>query len=233
MGHLSAVDVFVRSLYRCRSEAIHSMFSKEWQNVKWGYPFFFWARGRKYIYGLPSWLRWKRISLQWGNLGSIPGVCEDTLEKEYFSFPYSCLGKGVGRLQCMGSQRVRYDWGTNTLTLLLCTYIHVIHIHIYTWISEFLNKNICVSFVCLHVYVCTLTCMYELKLHIKNVYEKWVPVRRNHMLKQRLQTHKETWIDSYRYACIWLHGVLVVACGIWFSDPDIEPGPLLSCWTIR
>lgn len=44
------------------------------------------------------------------------------------------------------------------------------------------------------------------------------------MLKQRLQTRKESCV----YVCIWLHGVLVVACGIWFSDQVLNLGHFLA-----
>ena len=113
------------------------LFSKEWQNIKWSYLSFSEWEKEKQIYihlwaslmtqiekNLPAMRETWVWSLGW----------EDTLEKRMATHS-SILAweRGVGGLQFMGSQRVRYDWGTNTLT-----YIHVIiHIHIYTCIGEF------------------------------------------------------------------------------------------------
>ena len=58
--------------------------------------------------------------LQLGDLGLIPGLGRSPEEVQGYPLQYSCLEnpmeEELGRLQSMGSQRVRHDWVTNTNT---------------------------------------------------------------------------------------------------------------------
>ena len=71
--------------------------------------------------GLPWWLRRQRIACNVGDLGSIPGLgrylgggyCKPF---QYSFLPGESLTEDTGRLQSMGSQRVRHDWATQHST---------------------------------------------------------------------------------------------------------------------
>ena len=76
--------------------------------------------------GLPWWFRWKRICLQHGK-PRFPGLGRSPGWGHGKPFQYSLPGESPwteepGRLESMGSQRVRYDWATK---------------HTHTWRKEF------------------------------------------------------------------------------------------------
>ena len=62
--------------------------------------------------GIPWWLRGKDSACNAGDLGLIPGSGRSPGERNGNPFQYSCLENstdgGAGRLQSMGSQRVRF-----------------------------------------------------------------------------------------------------------------------------
>ena len=71
------------------------------------------------VKNLPAMFKTRVLSLGW----------KDPLEKRMVShssilawrIPWT---EELGRLQFMGSQRVRHDWATNTFTLSLCEWMH-------------------------------------------------------------------------------------------------------------
>ena len=72
------------------------------------------------IRGFPGGSDSKEFACNAGDVGSIPGLRSSPGEGNGYSFQYPWLENSMnslhGRLQSMGSQRVRYDWVTNTHT---------------------------------------------------------------------------------------------------------------------
>ena len=75
------------------------------------------------IWGFPSGTDGKECTCNAGELCSIPGLGRSPGEGNGYLLQYSGLDWRIpwteepGRLQCMGSQRVRRDWGTFTYLL--------------------------------------------------------------------------------------------------------------------
>ena len=68
--------------------------------------------------------RIKRSACNEGNLGSTPGSGRSPGERNGNPLWYSCLEtEKAGRLQSMGSQRVRHDWATSLYLSLSVTFI--------------------------------------------------------------------------------------------------------------
>ena len=67
---------------------------------------------------LPLWLSWQRIHLQCGRPGFNPWGGKISWGKERLPTPY------CGLENSMGSQRVRQDWTTYTLTQKICHFNH-------------------------------------------------------------------------------------------------------------
>ena len=82
------------------------------------------------MFGLPGGSDGKETSCSVGDLGSIPGLERSLGEGTGNSLQYSCLEnpwtEGPGRLQSMGSQRVRHDWAANTHTRVQHGYVRLL-----------------------------------------------------------------------------------------------------------
>ena len=72
--------------------------------------------------GLPWWLRWQRIFPQYWRPGFNPWVRKIPWRRKWQPTPVFLAGKSHGQRslegysQSMGSQRVGYNWATNTFT---------------------------------------------------------------------------------------------------------------------
>ena len=112
--------------------------------------------------GFPSSSDGKASACKSGDLGLIPGR-EDPLEEgmathsSTLAWKIPWMDKEPGRLQSMGSQRVRHDWATS-LDLLFMTHRSACYIVLPTWISSFVGIQV-----------------YELifKLHLINHGGRW------------------------------------------------------------
>ena len=83
------------------------------------------------LFQLPWWLRWYSVCLQCRRPGFDPWVGRSSGEGNGNPLQYSCLENPMaeepGRLQSMGSQRVRHDWVTSFSYLLFSSFSLWIH----------------------------------------------------------------------------------------------------------
>ena len=111
------------------------------------------------FYFFPWWLSGKESACQAGDLGLTPESGRFPRERNGNLLQYSCLGtpRGPGRLQSMGSQRVRYDLESKQQQLRI--YLHIANLFPFWCTVLFLWAN-ALSWDC-NSYVITSQSTYE------------------------------------------------------------------------